>query len=109
MTYPASRLHTSSEMSLFADRFDIIKLLGRGGMAEVWLAEQKGIRGFARRVVIKQMLSHLAEDREFVRRFEDEARVAALMKHSNVVRVEDFGEASGAHIHMPHDWQSAVS
>ena len=82
-------------MSLFADRFDIIKLLGRGGMAEVWLAEQKGIRGFARRVVIKQMLSHLAEDREFVRRFEDEARVAALMKHSNVVRVEDFGEASG--------------
>ena len=82
-------------MSLFADRFDMIQLLGRGGMAEVWLAEQKGMRGFARRVVIKQMLRHLAEDREFVRRFEDEARLAALMTHANVVRVEDFGEADG--------------
>ena len=68
-------------MSLFADRFDsFIKLLGRGGIAEVWLAEQKGIRGrLVSRVVIKQMLSHLAEDRDPVRRFEDEARVAALM------------------------------
>jgi len=82
-------------MTLFADRFDMIKLLGRGGMAEVWLAEQKGMRGFARRVVIKQMLRHLAEDREFVRRFEDEARLAALMNHANVVRVEDFGEVDG--------------
>ena len=82
-------------MSLFADRFDMIKLLGRGGMAEVWLAEQQGMRGFARRVVIKQMLRHLAEDREFVRRFEDEARLAALMNHANVVRVEDFGEVDG--------------
>ena len=82
-------------MTLFADRFDMIKLLGRGGMAEVWLAEQKGMRGFARRVVIKQMLRHLAEDREFVRRFEDEARLAALMNHANVVRVEDFGEVEG--------------
>jgi len=82
-------------MTLFADKFDMIKLLGRGGMAEVWLAEQQGMRGFARRVVIKQMLRHLAEDREFVRRFEDEARIAALMNHNNVVRVEDFGEVDG--------------
>jgi len=82
-------------MTLFADKFEMIKLLGRGGMAEVWLAEQQGMRGFARRVVIKQMLRHLAEDREFVRRFEDEARIAALMNHNNVVRVEDFGEVDG--------------
>ncbi|MDE0881952.1 MAG: serine/threonine-protein kinase [Myxococcota bacterium] len=73
----------------------MIKLLGRGGMAEVWLAEQKGMRGFTRRVVIKQMLHHLAEDREFVRRFEDEARISALINNQNVVRIEDFGEEAG--------------
>ena len=82
-------------MTMFADRFEMTKLLGHGGMAEVWLAQQRGMSGFSRPVVIKKMLKGFCEDNEFVRRFEDEARVAALINHPNVVRVEDFGEEQG--------------
>jgi predicted ATPase/serine/threonine protein kinase/Tfp pilus assembly protein PilF len=76
-------------------RYKLIKRLGMGGMAEVFLAEQIGPRGFARQAVIKRILAHLAEDPVFVASFEQEARLAAQLQHPHIVRTEDFGDDDG--------------
>ena len=80
---------------LIANRYRLIEPLGKGGMAEVFIAEQSGARGFVRQVVLKRLHAHLSEDPSFVRSFEDEARLAALLQHPNIVRTEDFGEHEG--------------
>ena len=64
-------------------------------MAEVFLAEQSGARGFARQTVIKRILMHRAEEPIFIKSFEDEARLAAKLQHPNIVRTEDFGDEAG--------------
>jgi tRNA A-37 threonylcarbamoyl transferase component Bud32 len=60
-------------------------------MAEIFLAQREGKEGFARELVVKRILPHLAADAEFRRMFRDEARLAALLSHPNVVHVYDFG------------------
>lgn len=80
---------------LFAGRYRLRELLGAGGMGQVWLADQHGPQGFMRRVVIKRIHEHMAQQQEFVTRFEDEARLAGLLKHPNIVRVDDFGDHQG--------------
>ena len=56
---------------LIDGRYKLIKRLGVGGMAEVYLAEQTGPRGFSRRAVIKRIHRHMAEEERFVKSFED--------------------------------------
>ena len=62
-------------------------------MAEIWLARQTGLAGFNRFVVIKKILSHLAEEDTFVKMFLDEARMSSQLSHPNIVQVYDLGEA----------------
>ena len=57
--------------------FTLGKRLARGGMAEVFLARQRGPEGFDRRVAVKRILPHLADSTDFVGMFLDEARLAA--------------------------------
>lgn len=71
--------------------YRIVARVGRGGMAEVYLAQRTGPGGFARDLVIKRILPHLAEDQEFVRMFVNEAAILARLTHSNVAQVYDFG------------------
>jgi eukaryotic-like serine/threonine-protein kinase len=75
-------------------RFEIIRRLGVGGMAETMLGRQLGIAGFEKRVVIKQILPELATQPAFVDMFLHEARVAARINHSNVVQIFDFGRTN---------------
>ncbi len=75
-------------------RFTLVKKLATGGMAEIWLARQTGLAGFNRFVVIKKILSHLAEEETFVKMFLDEARMSSQLTHPNIVQVYDLGEAS---------------
>ncbi len=74
-------------------RYTLIKKLATGGMAEIWLARQSGVAGFNRFVVIKKILSHLAEEETFRNMFLDEARMSAALTHPNIVQVYDLGEA----------------
>ncbi len=74
--------------------YRIEKLLGRGGMGEVFLATQERLD---RKVALKLLSSKLCADADFVRRFKDEARAAAALTHPNVVVVHDVGEESGRH------------
>ncbi|MCX4246702.1 serine/threonine protein kinase [Paraliomyxa miuraensis] len=75
--------------------YDLVRRLGSGGMAEVHLARASGIQGFQKLVVLKQILPHLSRDKHFVRMFLEEARVAALLDHPNVVQVFDLGKEEG--------------
>src|SRR5688572_21048612 len=78
-------------------KYTLIKKLGAGGMAEAFLAQFQGASGFLKTCVVKRMLPHLAQDDQFVRMFHAEAKVAAMLTHTNVVQIFDMGEIDGTH------------
>ena len=73
-------------------RWEIIKRLGSGGMADVYLARARGEAGFAKQVAVKVMHPHLARNERAVEHFLDEARLAAQISHPNVVQIQDLGK-----------------
>ena len=73
-------------------RFQILDRLATGGMAEVFLAKIAGSRPDAPRVVVKQILPHLARNEQMRKMFLQEARIAARLNHPNVVRLIELGE-----------------
>ncbi len=73
-------------------RYQILGLLGTGGMAEILLARINGPSGFERPVVIKRILPHLAREQRFRDMFLDEARIVAGIRHPNVVQVHELGQ-----------------
>src|SRR3954451_9002544 len=68
-----------------------------GGMAEIWLALQQGLKGFERVVVVKRISEAFSQDPVFVEMFLDEARIAAQLNHPNIVQIFDLGEHEGAY------------
>ena len=76
-------------------RYQILGLLGTGGMAEVLLGRVSGPSGFERPVVLKRILPHLAREQHFRDMFTDEARIVAQIAHQNVVHVHELGLESG--------------
>jgi eukaryotic-like serine/threonine-protein kinase len=79
-------------------KYELVSRLALGGMAEVFLAKAAGPMGFEKTLVVKRILSHLAEDPTFVEMFLSEARLAAQLNHPNIVQIFDFGEADGEYI-----------
>lgn len=77
-------------------KYQLVRKLATGGMAEVFLAKAAGPRGFEKTLVLKRILPHLAEDPAFVEMFLGEAKLAAQLEHPNVVQIFDFGEAEGS-------------
>ena len=75
----------------FYGDFEKLKRLGTGGMAEVFLARKRGPEGFQKDAVLKLILPSLAEDQTVIAMFLQEARVAALISHPNVVQTYDLG------------------
>ena len=86
---------TASSRPSKLGRYELITQIGQGGMAEVQLAIQRGPAGFEKLVVVKLVHENLATDETFVDMLLDEARIAALVKHPNVVDIYDLGEAEG--------------
>ena len=78
-------------------KYHLLRRIASGGMAEIYLARQEGMAGFAREVVIKRIHEHLNNDPEFVSMFLDEARLVAKLSHPNIVSVHEFGKEEGAH------------
>jgi serine/threonine protein kinase len=73
-------------------RYDLVAELASGGMATVYLGRLSGVGGFQRNVAIKVLHPHLAYDAEFVEMFLDEARLAAMIHHPNVVPIQEVEE-----------------
>jgi serine/threonine protein kinase len=72
--------------------YTVERLLGRGGMADVYRAHTTRRGGAQERVVIKRLLPALVRQREFVRRFMREANIGAKLKHPNIVGLLDVGK-----------------
>src|SRR5512145_2158081 len=72
-------------------RYRVLQRIAAGGMAEVFRAESAGVEGFKKTVAIKRVLPHLAEKKQFIGMFLDEARLSANLSHSNCVQVFDIG------------------
>jgi serine/threonine-protein kinase len=78
-------------------KYQLIRKLATGGMAEVFLAKAAGPMGFQKTLVLKRILPHLAEEPAFVEMFLSEAKLAAQLTHPHIVQIFDFGEADGAY------------
>jgi serine/threonine-protein kinase len=72
--------------------FKIVSRLGRGGMGEVWLAEQTSI---GTKVAIKLLREEISEDVEHVQRFFNEARAVSRIQHAGIVKIFDVGHHNG--------------
>jgi serine/threonine-protein kinase len=78
-----------NEPRVIADRYEIIELIARGGMSEVFLAQD---RRLSRPVAIKILAGELSRDPSFVERFRREAQDAGNLSHANIVSVFDWGQ-----------------
>jgi serine/threonine protein kinase len=68
-------------------RYEVTRFLGRGGMGEVWLAEDTQLR---RQIAVKLLPAAFAHDQQYLQAFEREARAAASLDHPNILPVHDF-------------------
>ena len=78
-------------------KYTLLDRIAVGGMAEVFRAKLTGEKGFEKLIVVKKMLPQMAEDPEMVSHFIDEAKLAALLQHENIIHVYDFGETEGSY------------
>ncbi len=78
-----------SWQNIMLGRYRLLRLLGRGGMGEVWLAEDTQLR---RQVAVKLLPTVYTSDRSYLRDFEREARSAAALEHPHILPIHDFGE-----------------
>lgn len=78
-------------------KYELIALIARGGMGDVYLARTGGLGGFHKLVVVKTLKSELAEDEKFRSMFLDEAKLAARLSHRHIVQTNDVGESEGVY------------
>ena len=78
-------------------RYRLIKRLAVGGMADIFLAQQFGPRGYERTVVVKTIRGDLVDEEELIQMLIQEARIAACLEHESIVDVIEVGEEAGTH------------
>ena len=84
-------------------KYVLLEKIATGGMAELFRAMIAGDQGFEKLVAIKKILPHLTDQQEFIHAFIDEAKLAALLQHPNIVQIYDFGSIQGSYyISMEH-------
>jgi hypothetical protein len=94
----ASLVPTNLGPGAMIGRWEVVRRLGSGGMADVYLAQSKGEAGFEKLVAIKVMHGHLARNQRAVDHFLDEARLAARIHHPNVVAIQDLGKIGSDYV-----------
>src|SRR6187200_1504064 len=85
---------SSQEQVVLNNRYELRRRIGRGGMAEVYLARD---RELDRPVAVKILFAEFATDESFVARFRREAQSAANLNHPNIVGVYDWGNEGGTY------------
>ncbi len=88
------------------DQFHVLKHIGRGGMADVYLAQDTRLD---RRVVLKLMLPDLAVNEELTARFQREAQLTAQLAHPNIVQIYTIGRMSGGQPYLALQYISGGS
>ncbi len=72
-------------------KYLLLDQIAVGGMAELYRAMITGVQGFEKLIAVKKILPHLTIEQELVNSFIDEAKLAALLHHQNIVQIYDFG------------------
>jgi eukaryotic-like serine/threonine-protein kinase len=85
-------------------RYEVLARLASGGMAAVYVARALGVAGFERLFAIKVLHPHLAHEQEFITMFLDEARLAARIRHQNVVPTIDISDTQDAGYYLVMDY-----
>src|SRR5437016_3745540 len=92
----AARVLASDEPALAAgdhiDRYEVISLLGSGGMGEVYLAHDEKLD---RKIALKLLPSHFTTNEKRLRRFQQEARAASALNHPNILTIHELVEVNG--------------
>ncbi len=88
-------------------KYEILGRIALGGMAEIFLARERGEAGASRTVVIKRVLPHVADDERFVRMFLDEARLAMRLNHPNICHIYELGKLEGSYF-IAMEWIDGV-
>src|SRR5436305_10646880 len=78
-------------------RYDIVRKIFEGGMGIVYEAEQHGTREFVKRIAIKVVRQHYADQKQFIDNFIGEAKLVADLIHTNIVQTYHLGEARGVY------------
>jgi len=78
-------------------KYLLLEKLATGGMAQLYRAKIIGVEGFEKFIAIKQILPHLAHEEELITSFIDEAKLAALLNHQNIVQIYDFGSMENSY------------
>lgn len=94
--------------NLTVGRYQLLMPLGVGGAATVYLARATGIGGFAREVAVKVLHPHLRQDKNYVADFLREARLAAGLRHPNLLPVLDVGDTEQG-VFLVMDWVDGCS
>lgn len=76
-------------------RYEVLRPIGSGGMGEVFMARTRLEGGIEKRVAIKRIHPHLAEDDELAEMFLEEARLSTVLEHPNIVHVSEVGRDDG--------------
>ena len=101
--------YTPAPAHLLGGKYEAVEVVGRGGMASVWLGYTHGEAGFRRKVAIKRVLTQLSEDERFEAMFVEEARVVADLNHPNIVHVHDFGRDREGGYFIVMEWVEGLN
>jgi serine/threonine protein kinase len=86
-------------------KYLLLDRISVGGMAEVFKAKSYGVEGFEKVIAIKRILPSMGEDRDFIKMFIDEAKIAGQLTHANICQIFELGRIDGAHfIAMEYIW-----
>ena len=114
-TCPTCRITTVDEASLsgedlvgrvFMERYEVLGLLGQGGMGAVYRARHLGMDGI---VALKVLRREVGQNLEAIERFYREARAASRLKHPNTIRVFDFGQSEDGQMFLAMEYLEGVS
>ncbi len=84
-------------------KYELVRRLAKGGMAEIFLARSFGVEGFEKHLVIKRILPELSSSQRFVTLFIKEAKISASLAHPNIVQIYELGRVGQDHyIAMEH-------
>lgn len=90
--------------ALFAGKYRLVKMLGRGAMGEVWLANEEGPRNFSRQVAVKRLLTTEGMSDIARQSFVAEAQALAHLDHPNIVRLIELGESDDRGLYLVLDY-----
>src|SRR4051794_7149870 len=86
-------------------KYLLLDRISVGGMAEVFKAKSYGVEGFEKFIAIKRILPTMGEDRDFIKMFIDEAKIAGQLAHANICQIFELGRIDGSHfIAMEYIW-----